>query len=524
MKGFLDFSDFLRQMGLTFRQVEVWNGIIVAVIIILVSVLAFYITRFIISRIVIELIAKSKNDYDDFFVKNRVFEPVAHIVPAIILFWGIRYVTTDANLLIFLRDAIFSYLIVVVSIVIFRFLDALNDIYEVYAQKKDLTIHIKQYLQVLKILIAITALILIFALVLNKRPGALLAGLGAMTAVLLLIFKDSILSLVASIQISAYNLVRVGDWITIPSKGVDGDIMDISLNTIKIRNFDKTISTVPTYQLVQDTFINWRGMVQTGGRRIKRAINIDVNSIRLCNTEMIERFKKIRLISDYVSKTQAEIDKWNKENNIEEPLELNGRAQTNLGVFRKYLENYIRSRFRSFKKYSKEKFVIDGIVNEFFVIDDFDELKKELPEGLERFVEIIEQKYVIRNLEKFLIFYEENFVLENDYLYRVKKITENRIVRGVRIQTSRFEKIIEKEGDFADDLTLLVRQLSPTEKGVPVEIYAFASTTNWNEYEKIQSDLFDHIFAVLSNFDLRVYQEPSSSDFANFLEYKKVSV
>lgn len=517
MKELLDFRDFFKGLGFSIKQADIFHGILVAIIVLVAAVALFYITRFVIQRIFKSIITKTKTDYDDILIKERVFDPVSHIVPAILFIIGVKYATNDPNIIQLVKDFTYVYLIYAFLIVLFRVFNALNGIYDIYAKKRNLNVHIKQYVQVFKIIFAIAAIILSFSILFHKKPGAILAGLGAMTAVLLLVFKDSIMSLVASVQISAYKLVKVGDWITIPSKSVDGDIMDISLNTIQIRNFDKTISTIPTYTLIQEPFINWSGMVESGGRRIKRSVYIDMNSIQLCTPEMIEKFKKIKYISEYVTKTQEQIDLWNKQNNIEPPINVNGRAQTNLGIFRKYVENYLRSNFRSFKKYKKVDFVVDGKTVEYFVIPDPEEFKADFDKGIERHLDTVEGNVVIKNVEKFLIQYPEKYVLENGYLYEIEKEVKEVIVKGTKIEYEKFHKITIKQGDFSDDLTLLIRQLKPEDNGLPLEIYVFASTTEWAKYEEIQSNLFDHIFAVLPEFGLRVYQQPSSNDFHYFL-------
>jgi len=381
-----------------------------------------------------------------------------------------------------------------------------------------LSFHIKQYIQVFKIIFGLAAAILIISILLNKKPGSILAGLGAMTAVLMLVFKDSILSLVASIQISAYKLIKVGDWITVPGRGIDGDVMDISLNTIKIRNFDKTISTIPTYSLTQESFVNWSGMQESGGRRISRSIYIDMNTIKLCNDDLLEKFKKIHYISDYVSKMQIELDKWNKAHNVKEPYSVNGRSLTNIGVFRKYVENYLVSNFRVYKKYKKEKFLFDNKNLERFVITDPENLIDKFGNKITQFFEKIDGKTTINNIERFILFFPEDFKLENDFIYKTHKIVKSISTKGTEVEINEYVKIIEKDGIFADDMTLLIRQLAPTEKGLPINIYVFTSTTVWTEYETIQSDLFDHIFAVLPEFELRVFQDPSSVDFQKFLQ------
>ena len=469
-------------------------------------------------RLINAFFSRTGNVYDDILVERRVFNNLAHIVPAVILIYGIKLICRNEAIAGFLISVTYTYLIFEILIVTFRFLDALNDMYEIYAEKRQINVHIKQYIQVLKVIFAIVAILLVISIFLNRSPTSILAGIGAMTAVIMLIFKDSILSLVASIQISAYDLVKVGDWITIPSRGIDGDVIDISLNTIKVKNFDNTISTVPTYALVQESFQNWRGMVKSGGRRIKRAINIDMNTIKLCTPEMIEKFKKIHYISEYVTEKQKEIDEWNKRHNIQEPVRVNGRAQTNIGVFRKYVENYIRSNFKVYKKFHKEEFKRDGVILEKFVVPDVEDLVRWAGERVRNYLDEIEEKMVIKDPEKFLKDFSGRFILEGNFIYWVRKVRKVKVVKGAEVEVEELEKVVEKEGKFRDDMTLLVRQLSPTEKGLPLEIYVFTATTDWTEYEAIQSDLFDHIFAVLPEFELRVFQTPSSYDVKEFLE------
>jgi miniconductance mechanosensitive channel len=236
--------------------------------------------------------------------------------------------------------------------------------------------------------------------------------LGAVAAILLLVFKDTILGFVASIQLSANDMVRIGDWITMNSHNADGTVTEITLNTVKVQNWDKTISTIPTYALVSESFSNWRGMEESGGRRIKRHVNIDMRSVKFNTPEMNEKFKKIIYLKDYIEKRQMEIEQFNKENNIDSSITVNGRRMTNLGTFRKYLEMY---------------------------------------------------------------------------LYYHPKIH--------------------------NDLTFLVRQLQPYENGIPIEIYVFSNDQQWASYESIQADIFDHILAVIPEFELRVFQNPTGEDF-----------
>ena len=254
--------------------------------------------------------------------------------------------------------------------------------------------------------------IIVVSILIDRSPGVLLTGLGASAAVLMLVFKDSIMGFVSGVQLSANNMLKVGDWITMPKYGADGDVIEVSLNTVKVRNFDKTITTIPPYLLVSDSFQNWRGMQESGGRRIKRSINIDMNSVRFCTPEMLAKYRKIQLLANYVEQTEQVIKEYNEEHHIDNSILVNGRRQTNLGVFRAYLNCYLKSH------------------------------------------------------------------------------------PGVN-----------------HNMTCMVRQLQPTDHGIPLELYFFSATTSWIPYEDLQSDVFDHLLAIISEFDLHVFQSPSGEDF-----------
>jgi miniconductance mechanosensitive channel len=252
------------------------------------------------------------------------------------------------------------------------------------------------------------AAILISAAILNRDPFALLGALGALTAVLMLVFKDTILGLVASIQLSSHDMVRVGDWVSMPKYETDGDVLEITLNTVKIQNWDKTISTIPTYAFISGSFKNWRGMTDSKGRRIKRSLNINMTSIRFCTDEEIYQYKSVELLKDYIESIQSEIASHNDTNTHDKSSFLNGRNLTNIGLFRQYAHQYL---------------------------------------------------------------------LANENLRM--------------------------------DLTLMVRQLEPTENGLPLEIYCFSNNIEWVEYEEIQADIFDHLLSSISNFDLEIFQNPT---------------
>ena len=395
-------------------QTFIENATII-LITILLAILADYIVKRIIITTITRLARRSKNEWDDVFVKQKVFNRLAHLAPALIVFYALQYIFEAESLVTFLGNLTQAYMVVVVLLVVDALLNALHEIYQKLPISQGR--NIKGYVQVVKIIVYFAAVIMIIAIFSGKAPTVLLTGLGAMAAVLILVFKDTILGFVASIQLSANKMVSVGDWISMPKYNADGDVIDISLNTVKVQNWDKTIATIPTYALVSESFSNWKGMEQSGGRRIKRSINIDMNSVTFLSKTQIEKFRKFYLLKDYINKMEKEIAEYNQSLQMEEGTVTNGRKMTNLGTFRKYLE---------------------------------------------------------------------------EYLHQHPMIHQ--------------------------DMTFLVRHLQPTDKGLPVEIYVFSKDQAWANYEKIQADIFDHILAILPEFDLHVFQNPTGNDFQRMLE------
>lgn len=426
--------DYLREFPGLESFAKPITAFLCVLLIIVVAWFAHFLTRLILLRIVTRIAKRTKTEWDDILVKNKVFRGLAHLVPAFILFYTagfslpeimpdlddpgqaalIETLSVDHyfSLTVFLLKIARMYFILIIVFVANSVLNAGMEIYNTteYSHHRP----IKGYVQLLKILVYFMAAILIIAALLNRNPTFLLTWMGTMAAVLLLVFKDTILGFVASIQLSANNMVKIGDWIEMKSHRADGTVLDITLNTVKVQNWDKTISTIPTYALVSESFNNWKGMEESGGRRIKRAINIDLGSIRFCDSAMLSRFERFELIRDYVKEKDFEIREYNATNNISNDDVISGRQQTNVGVFRKYLEVYLR-------------------------------------------------QHPMINL----------------------------------------------------DMTFLVRQLPSTATGLPIEIYVFCKDQAWANYESIQSDIFDHIFAVIPEFELKVYQEPSGSDISN---------
>ncbi|HRZ43420.1 MAG TPA: mechanosensitive ion channel, partial [Bacteroidales bacterium] len=388
--------------------------LIYLVVILLLAWLADVIGRRIIHSLIRRFSAKTATEWDDIMVRRNVFRRISNVIPALVVlllfprlfaaypYW-IGIVAIIANI----------YLVIITVLVINSVLNSINDIYQLYDVARNKPI--RGYIQIFQILVYLFALVLIVAFLIGKNPLYLLTGLGAFMAILVLVFKDPIQGLVASIQLSANDMVRIGDWITIQKFGADGEVMEITLASVKIRNFDNTIVSIPTYSMITDSFQNWRGMQESDGRRFKRSIYLDMNSARFVDEELLAHLRKFRLIREYIDTKQAEINQHNLEaaTGEENPAQYYGRRQTNLGIFRAYIEAYLRSH----------------------------------PE----------------------------------------------------INTS---------------MTLMVRQLAPTEKGIPVEVYAFSRIKEWEYYERLQSDLFDHIISIIPEFDLRIFQEPSGRDMS----------
>ena len=372
------------------------------------------IARSILLSIVRKFVERTPVDWDNSLVKHRVFERLVHLVPAVIIFTTIEFVPDlpeDAARVI--RNVSMGYMVLILTWVLSSTLSAANAIYAKTEMAKERPL--KGFVQLIQIVVWSFGGVLIVAALLDRSPLLLMSGLGAMTAILLLVFKDTILSLVASVQLTATDMVRVGDWIEMPDLGADGDVIDVQLHTVKVQNWDKTITTIPTHRLISDSFKNWRGMTESGGRRIKRSLVIDITSIRFHTDEEIDRFKGFALLEDYIERKQKELADYNAGLGQHVDESVNLRRLTNIGTLRAYALNYLLNHPRINK-----------------------------------------------------------------------------------------------------DMTLIVRQLEPDADGLPLELYCFTNTTAWAEYESIQSDIFDHLLAVVPEFGLRLFQQPSGFDFLDF--------
>ncbi len=395
---------------------ELFTVLILIILVIIAGFIVDKITRQILLGVFVRLAKKSKTEWDDYLVENKVFAAIAHLAPVIFIFYFIPGIFDNHETIVDYSNRLSQVVTIIAAMVIlFRFLNTVRQVLENVQSFKDKPL--RSYFQLTKIIIGIILGILMLSIVANKSILYFFSAFGAMTAVVLLVFRDTLLGFIASIQLAANDMIRVGDWVQMDKYGADGDVIEINLTTVKVRNWDKTISTVPTYSFISDSFKNWRGMEETGARRMARSVFINQNSIKFCTEEMIERYKKIHILRDYIEEKQKEISEYNQENNINTDEVSNGRRMTNLGTFRAYLLEYIN---------------------------------------------------------------------------RHPKVSK--------------------------DLTILVRQLAPTEKGIPIQIYAFCSDIAWVNYEAVQGDIFDHTLAVVNQFHLEIFQSPSGGDFKQLMK------
>jgi len=333
---------WLSNVGVSDTVSDLAARAILVVGVVLVAYLANLITKRILLRVVRTAIKKTGTKWDDLLLEKRLFNRTAHIAPAIVIalladvpFEG--YATAIHAV----RSAANIYMLIVGALVFDALLNGVRSIYRTFdvAQR----VPIRGFLQVIKLVVFFVIGIFVLSILVGESPKFFLGGLGALTAVLMLVFKDPILGLAGGIQLTLNDMVRLDDWISLPKYGADGTVIDISLTTVKVQNWDKTITTVPTYALISDSFKNWRGMSDSGGRRICRSLNIDVNTIRFCTPEMLQRFRKIEFIREYIDKTQDEVAEYNRTHEVDESLEVNGRRMTNIGTFRAYVTSYLRN-------------------------------------------------------------------------------------------------------------------------------------------------------------------------------------
>ena len=410
-------DEWLMAGGMSLEWAERLDQFIVAFLVFAIAFTADFICRKVLLRVVAHWVGRTKATWDDIVFDRRVMSRLGRMVAPVVIYLlvPVAFSETDSSWMAFLMRLCYIYIL----LSFFRFVNSFfKAIYLVYSEKEQFRDRpLKGLLQTLQISLWVIGGIVVVGELIGQSPLSLLAGLGASAAVLMLIFKDSIMGFVSGVQLSANDMLKVGDWISMPKYGADGNVIEVTLNTVKVRNWDNTITTIPPYLLVSDSFQNWRGMQESGGRRVKRSINIDMSSVKFCTPEMLEKYRKIELLKEYIEQTEQVVKEYNEMHHIDNTVLVNGRRQTNLGVFRAYLTAYLKS----------------------------------LP-------------------------------------------TVN------------------------TDLKCMVRQLQPTDHGLPMELYFFSSIKDWIPYEGVQADVFDHVLAIIPEFDLRVFQSPSGADFQHWLD------
>ncbi|MCK6550817.1 mechanosensitive ion channel family protein [Myxococcota bacterium] len=305
----------------------------------LLALLSLWVARKVFVRVAHSILKKTEVTWDDALIERGVLDKLAWLAPAVVVYWSTRYFASDFEPALF--RLLGAYTITIFLIVIGGLISAFNDVYAKTEMAKD--VPIKGYLQVLKIVLYVVGGIVAVAIAVDKSPWFFLSGIGAATAIFVLVFKDTILSFIASIQLASNDMIRLGDWIEMPKYDANGEVVDLALHTVKVQNWDLTITTIPTFKLIEDSFKNWRGMQQSGARRIKRAINLDVASIAFLDDADLERLKRVRFLADYLADKSAEIDKYNREHGVDTTVKMNGRRLTNLGTLRAYLQRYLEA-------------------------------------------------------------------------------------------------------------------------------------------------------------------------------------
>ena len=410
MKLLKNIDQILIGWGVSPQAAMAVDEFIAFALILLLAFVADAICRKVLLKVIARIVKQTKATWDDILFDHSVMVHLSRMVAPVIIYLCIPIAFADSTAMAFVQRLCLIYIIVTFLSFVNSFLKAA---YTVYSEMESLRGRpLKGLLQTLQVLLWFIGGIVVVSVLIGQSPLTLLAGLGASAAILMLVFKDSIMGFVSGVQLSANDMLKVGDWITMPKYGANGYVIEVTLNTVKVRNFDNTITTIPPYLLVSDSFQNWRGMRESGGRRVKRSINIDMTSVRFCTPEMLEKYRKINLLKDYIDQTEEVVRVYNEENHIDNDVLVNGRRQTNLGVFRAYLTAYLKS----------------------------------LP-------------------------------------------------------------VVNTE------LNCMVRHLQPTDHGLPVELYFFSNVKDWIPYEAVQADVFDHVLAIIPEFDLRVFQSPSGADF-----------
>ncbi|WOH36302.1 mechanosensitive ion channel family protein [Thalassotalea fonticola] len=404
-------QQWLTISGISESLIQPVSAMIGLILLLTICWISYYITKHLVLKFVHKIVTRTTNEWDDLLISQKVFDRISWLIPAVLLLAFMPFFISANPQLV---DALTVFAKIAIALQVARSLSSLlnvaNNLFQESSKEKYLPLNAT--IQLLKLAIYIVAIILAISILIDRSPIYLLSGLGALTAVLLLVFQDTIKGLVASIQISANKMVAPGDWIEMPQYGADGDVLEIALNTVKVQNWDNTVTTIPTYALISESFKNWRGMSSSGGRRIKRSISIDISSIHFCSAELMEKLQKFEFLNEYLNSKNNDISAFHQQKGINDITDPNSRRLTNIGTFRAYISAYL-----------------------------------------------------------------------------------------------------QQHPNVHNDMTCMVRQLKPTEIGVALELYFFSNDINWVNYEAIQADIFDHLFAIAPLFELRIFQTPTGHDW-----------
>lgn len=411
MEEVLSFTNLILQsLGLNPSVADMLDRFVILLVITLFAFITDIVVRKILVGIVFNIVKKTKNKWDDLFLDKKLLNDLALFAPAILFYVLLPLAfQKEPEILLWSRKFILVFITILLIVTINTSIGIIQKIAELSQRLKEKSLN--GFFQILKVIVAFTGSIVAVSIIIDKSPTTLFAGLGASAAVLMLLFKDTIVGFVSGIQLSSNKMLRVGDWITCKKHNVNGIVTEISLNTVKIRNFDNTIITMPPYSLISDSFQNWRNMQENGARRVMRSINIDMHSVKFCTKEMLDKYRKISLIKDFIESQEKHFNEYNTNNNIDDAVTVNGLRLTNIGVFRAYLQRYIEN----------------------------------LP------------------------------TIDKSQIY-------------------------------------MIRHMEPTEHGLPIQIYFFTTKIQWVAYEGVMADVFDHVMAVIPEFDLNVFQNLTSKD------------
>lgn len=539
---FSDLSEYLINLftgwNLSYETAETFKNIINMILILCVSALSWVIAKWIIVEAVHKIVMKTDNKYDDELVRFKVVEPLSQIFPAIYIYYLIQFAISDPEWVDRIRTWCFTWNVFSGMLILMRAIDCIQSIVDQILEEQHRKFSTQGYKQVAKIIVGVIGGLMMIAVLTGQDLLKIIGGLGAMSAVLMLVFKDSLSGFVASVQLSSLNMVKMNDWIRITNRNIDGNVVDITLNTVKVRNFDNSVSTVPTAALMNESFINFSNMQEMKARRMMRTIMIDADSVEVAGPELLEKlnekFKCLPRWTEYINSRMKA-----SENYDDTVTDFEKREISNLELFRKYIEFYIRANFQEFVKYKPVTETDErGNIRQVYYVDkdEFTRIHGSLTAN--EYLTETKGKWRINDFRKFVqknsdLNYSRNYAkmdetkrrelldrvfLEEDskdsgtyypFHFRRKDMYINNEIKDW-VYPQRF---VKKDGTFVENGHLMVRQMQQTATGIPLEVYAFTKITEWASFEIVQSEFFEHLFSIIKEFRLRTFQFTKTEDY-----------